>query len=45
MPRGLPAKGLQAELKQNVPFRSREQEAYLSLLRTADALQALVQMS
>jgi len=30
---------LQAELKQNAPFRSREQEAYLSLLRTTDALE------
>jgi DNA-binding MarR family transcriptional regulator len=30
---------LKEELKQNAPFRSREQEAYLSLLRTADALQ------
>src|ERR1017187_4045584 len=37
------ARGLQAELKQRVPFRSREQEAYLSLLRTADALQASVE--
>ena len=37
------ARGLQAELKQNVPFTSREQEAYLSLLRTADALQARVE--
>jgi len=35
--------GLQAELKQKVPFTSREQEAYLSLLRTADALQASVE--
>ena len=35
--------GLQAELKQKVPFTSREQEAYLSLLRTADALQAQVE--
>ena len=43
MPRGLQAKGLQAELKQKVPFTSREQEAYLSLLRTADALQAQVE--
>ena len=33
---------LQQELKQNMPFRSREQEAYLSLLRTADALEAQV---
>src|SRR3989449_11384650 len=37
------ARGLQAELKQNVPFTSREQEAYLSLLRTADALQSRVE--
>jgi DNA-binding MarR family transcriptional regulator len=36
-------RGLQAELKQNLPFTSREQEAYLSLLRTADALQAQVE--
>ena len=36
-------RGLQAELKQKVPFPSREQEAYLSLLRTADALQARVE--
>ncbi len=35
--------GLQAELKQTVPFASREQEAYLSLLRTADAMQAQVE--
>jgi|SRR5271166_1663829 len=35
--------GLQAELRQRVPFSSREQEAYLSLLRTADALQARVE--
>jgi len=34
---------LQQELKQTVPFRSREQEAYLSLLRTADALEARVE--
>ena len=33
-------RGLQAELKQNRPFTSREQEAYLALLRTADALQS-----
>src|ERR1039458_3683772 len=38
--KGLQAKGLQAELKQKAPFASREQEAYLSVLRTADALQA-----
>jgi len=43
MPRGLQAEGLQAELKQKVPFTSREQEAYLSLLRTADALQAQIE--
>jgi DNA-binding MarR family transcriptional regulator len=36
-------RGLQAELKQNVPFASREQEAYLSLMRTADALQTKVE--
>ena len=35
--------GLQAELKQKVPFSSREQEAYLSLLRTTDALQSSVE--
>src|SRR6266851_553941 len=43
MSRGLQSGGLQAELKQKVPFRSREQEAYLSPLRTADALQAQVE--
>jgi MarR family transcriptional regulator, organic hydroperoxide resistance regulator len=32
--------GLQAELKQKRPFASREQEGYLALLRTADALQS-----
>jgi MarR family transcriptional regulator, organic hydroperoxide resistance regulator len=37
--------GLQAELKQKIPFTSREQEAYLSLLRTADALQTQVEAS
>jgi MarR family transcriptional regulator, organic hydroperoxide resistance regulator len=37
------SRGLQAELKQKIPFTSREQEAYLSLLRTADALQAQVE--
>jgi DNA-binding MarR family transcriptional regulator len=36
-------RGLQEELKQNVPFTSREQEAYLSLLRTADALQSSIE--
>jgi len=43
MPRSLQAKGLQAELKQKVPFTSREQEAYLSLMRTADKLQTQVE--
>ncbi len=33
-------RGLQVELKQKLPFTSREQEAYLALLRTADALQS-----
>jgi len=37
------APGLKEELKQRAPFRSREQEAYLSLLRTADALQTSVE--
>jgi DNA-binding MarR family transcriptional regulator len=37
------ARGLQAELKQKIPFRSREQEAYLSLLRTTDALETRVE--
>src|SRR6202165_4101141 len=36
-------RGLQAELKQKIPFTSREQEAYLALLRTADALQTQVE--
>ncbi|HEY6302528.1 MAG TPA: MarR family transcriptional regulator [Terriglobales bacterium] len=36
-------RGLQAELKQKLPFVGCEQEAYLSLLRTADALQAQVE--
>ena len=36
-------RGLQEELKQRVPFTSREQEAYLSLLRTADALESKVE--
>ena len=35
--------GLRAEIKQNRPFSSREQEAYLALLRTADALQTQVE--
>jgi MarR family transcriptional regulator, organic hydroperoxide resistance regulator len=43
MPQSSHTSRLQAELKQNVPFRSREQEAYLALLRTADALQASVE--
>lgn len=43
MPRWAQAQGLQAELKQTVPFASREQEAYLSLMRTADALQTRVE--
>ena len=37
------SEGLQEELKQTVPFSSREQEAYLSLLRTSDALQSRVE--
>jgi DNA-binding MarR family transcriptional regulator len=36
----MPRSRLQAELKQKIPFASREQEAYLALLRTADALQS-----
>jgi len=36
-------RGLQAELKQKIPFASREAEANLSLLRTADALQTQVE--
>jgi DNA-binding MarR family transcriptional regulator len=36
-------RGLQAELKQNRPFTSRQQETYLALLRTADALQSQVE--
>src|ERR1700727_1305302 len=43
MPRSLPKRGLQVELKQKIPFTSREQEAYLSLLRTADTLQTHVE--
>jgi len=34
---------LKEELKQNLPFRSVEQEAYLSLLRTAGALETDVE--
>jgi DNA-binding MarR family transcriptional regulator len=37
------ARGLQAELKQKRPFSSPEQEAYLSLLRTADKLQSAME--
>jgi DNA-binding MarR family transcriptional regulator len=36
-------RGLQVELKQKIPFASREAEAYLSLLRTTDALQTQVE--
>lgn len=36
-------RGLQAELKQKRPFSSAEQEAYLSLLRTADSLQTAME--
>ena len=36
-------KGLQAELKQTLPFTGPEQEAYLALLRTADALQSVME--
>jgi len=35
--------GLQQELKQTIPFRSMQQEAYLSLLRTADVLERRVE--
>jgi MarR family transcriptional regulator, organic hydroperoxide resistance regulator len=35
--------GLKAELKQKAPFSSREQEAYLSLLRTTDVLETQVE--
>jgi len=37
------SRGLQAELKQKIPFSSREAEVYLSLLRTTDALQTQVE--
>src|SRR6202795_4718192 len=37
------ARGLQAELKQKIPFTNPEQEAYLSLLHTADALQSRIE--
>jgi MarR family transcriptional regulator, organic hydroperoxide resistance regulator len=36
-------RSLQEELKQQIPFTSREQEAYLALLRTSDALQTGVE--
>lgn len=36
-------RGLQAELKQKAPFSSVEQEAYLSLMRTADQLQTQIE--
>ena len=36
-------RGLQVELKQKIPFTNREQEAYLSLMRTADALQTQIE--
>jgi MarR family transcriptional regulator, organic hydroperoxide resistance regulator len=36
-------RGLQAELKQKLPFKSREQEVYLALLRTSDSLQQEVE--
>jgi DNA-binding MarR family transcriptional regulator len=34
---------LQAELKQKIPFKHREHEAYLALLRTADVLESQVE--
>jgi len=37
------ARGLQAELKQNIPFVSSEQEAILGVMRTADALQSQIE--
>jgi MarR family transcriptional regulator, organic hydroperoxide resistance regulator len=42
-PAKLPSGKLQAELKQTIPFTSLEQEAYLSLLRTADALESQIE--
>ena len=39
----MPRSRLQTELKQKIPFGSREQEAYLALLRTADALQSSIE--
>jgi MarR family transcriptional regulator, organic hydroperoxide resistance regulator len=39
-----PSAKLQAELKQTIPFSSLEQEAYLSLLRTADALESQIEL-
>jgi len=38
-------RGLRAELRQTTPFASREQEAYLALLRTADALQSRTELT
>jgi DNA-binding MarR family transcriptional regulator len=43
MRRDLATQGLQAELKQKIPFASPEHEAYLALLRTSDALQMQVE--
>jgi DNA-binding MarR family transcriptional regulator len=37
------AKGLQAEIKQKTPFESVEEEVYLNLLRTGDALSQRVE--
>src|ERR1700687_5169279 len=37
------SRGLQGELKQKIPFTSREAEAYLSLLRTPDPLETQVE--
>ena len=42
--RGQQLQGLQAELKQKRPFSGPEQEAYLSVLRTADQLQSVVEV-
>lgn len=39
----MPRSRLQTELKQKIPFGSREQEAYLALLRTTDALQSSIE--
>jgi len=41
MTNNLPMKqGLQAEIKQKLPFASREEEALLSIIRTADSVQS-----